>query len=244
MTGPSAAVAWHDLECGAYRADLPLWRDLGRRHGGPVLDVGAGAGRVSVELGRAGVETVALDRDPVLLGALRQRTDGLPVATVLADARDFSLPHRFGLIIAPMQTVQLLGGPAGRRAFLHLARDHLAPGGVLAAALAEDLEDFSADLPLPPADLAVVDGWTWRSQATGLRDDGGRVALERLREAVAPDGTRTITRDVVHLDRLDADALEAEGAAVGLRALPRRVVDPTEEHVGSVVVLLTAAGAT
>jgi SAM-dependent methyltransferase len=244
MTGPpGAAVVWHDLECGSYRADLGLWSQLAREHGGRVLDVGAGAGRVSVELAREGIEVVALDRDPELLGALERRARGLPLTAVLADARDFSIPRRFGLIIAPMQTVQLLDGPAGRAAFLRLARAHLAPGGVLAAALAEDLEDFSADLPLPPADLAVLHGWTWRSQPTGLRADGARVALERLREAVAPDGARTVTRDVVHLDRVDADELEAQGAAIGLRALPRRVIDPTEEHVGSVVVLL-GAGAT
>ena len=34
--------------------------------------------------------------------------------TVVADARDFSLDRRFGLIVVPMQTIQLLGGPGGR----------------------------------------------------------------------------------------------------------------------------------
>ena len=38
---------WHDLECGAYGEDLPLWRALAGEAGGPVLDVGAGTGRVS-----------------------------------------------------------------------------------------------------------------------------------------------------------------------------------------------------
>jgi hypothetical protein len=31
---------WHDLECGAYSEDLPLWRALAREAGGAVLDVG------------------------------------------------------------------------------------------------------------------------------------------------------------------------------------------------------------
>jgi hypothetical protein len=38
-------AAWHDLECGAYAEDLPLWRMLAGTVGGPVLDVGAGTGR-------------------------------------------------------------------------------------------------------------------------------------------------------------------------------------------------------
>ena len=45
-------VAWHDVECGGYDADLPLWRELAARRGGPVLDVGAGTGRVALDLAR------------------------------------------------------------------------------------------------------------------------------------------------------------------------------------------------
>ena len=50
------SVIWHDLECGGYREDLPLWRALADRAGGPVLDVGAGTGRVALDLARAGHE--------------------------------------------------------------------------------------------------------------------------------------------------------------------------------------------
>src|SRR5208283_2096223 len=49
--GPPDAVVWHDLECGTYRADLPLWRELARDAGvGPILEIGAGSGRVSLDL--------------------------------------------------------------------------------------------------------------------------------------------------------------------------------------------------
>ena len=61
-------VIWHDVECGGYAADLPLWRELARAEAGPVLDVGAGAGRVALELARHGHDVTALDRDAVLLG--------------------------------------------------------------------------------------------------------------------------------------------------------------------------------
>ena len=66
----SPLVAWHDVECGGYRADLPLWRELARAEAGPVLDVGAGTGRVALDLARAGHSVTALDREPELLDAL------------------------------------------------------------------------------------------------------------------------------------------------------------------------------
>jgi hypothetical protein len=47
-----------------------------------------------------------------------------------------------------------------------------------------------------------------------------------------------VSDDVVVLDRLDADALEAEAAAVGLRAEARRRLAPTRDYVGSTVVML------
>src|SRR5687767_10004566 len=82
-------VLWHDLECGSYREDLALWQTLARALGGPVLDVGAGTGRVSLALAAAGVPVVALDAEAPLLAELDRRAAGLPIETVVADAREF-----------------------------------------------------------------------------------------------------------------------------------------------------------
>ncbi len=233
------AVLWHDLECGAYVEDLPLWRELAARTGGPVLDVGAGTGRVALDLARHGTPVVALDADGELLAELARRGRGLPVETVTADARDFSLGRRFGLVVVPMQTVQLLGGPAGRARFLACARAHLARGGMLAAALADALESFDEEHTEPPLpDVREIDGTLYASRPVAVRDQGERVAIERIRETVDRAGHRTAEGDVVLLDRVDAVTLEAEGRAAGLEPLPRRSVPRTDEYVGSQVVLL------
>lgn len=236
----TAHVTWHDLECGAYRADLALWLSLARAQGGPVLDLGAGTGRVALALAAAGVQVVALDRDPVLLEVLRERAGGLPIRTVTSDARDFSLEERFALVLAPMQTVQLLGGKAGRAAFLRCAARHLTPGGLLAAAIADELEAFPPHAALPEPDVLERDGWTWISQPTAVRIEGERVVIERIRERIAPDGQRDLVADQVGLDRLAVAGLTAEGERVGLRPLPARRIYPTEEHVGSAVAMLRA----
>jgi SAM-dependent methyltransferase len=233
-------VVWHDVECGAYAEDLPLWRELAAAHGAPVLDVGAGTGRVALHLAARGHAVVALDRSPALLAALRHRAAGLPIETVEADARAFDVgERRFALMIVPMQTVQLLGGAAGRRAFLRRARAHLAPGGVLAIAIADALEAFDEGRDLPPLpDIREIDGIVYASRPVAVREEPGRSAIHRVRETVDAAGRRTVEDDVIHLDRLDAPTLEAEAAAHGLRALRPRRIPQTDDYVGSTVVML------
>lgn len=234
----SDAVLWHDIECGSYDVDLPLWRELAAAAGGPVLDVGAGTGRVTLDLASRGHEVVALDVDEELIAALRERAAGLPVEAVVADAASFSLGRRFPLIVVPMQTVQLLDA-AGRAGFLRCATAHLAPGGVLALALADALEAFDSEVDEPPVpDMREVDGWVFASRPLAVVDEGTRAAIHRLREVVAPDGRRTESADVIRLDRVDAAQLAAEGAAVGLAVEPVRLVPQTDEYVGSTVVVL------
>jgi SAM-dependent methyltransferase len=238
-----SAVHWHDLECGGYDADLPLWRELARHVDGDVLDVGCGSGRVTLDLARRGHDVTGLDHDPVLLDALRSRAGDLPVTVVEADARAFALGRRFGLAVVPMQTIQLLGGVEGRAALLRCAREHLTAGGLLAMAVADALEGFDDNRPelLPLPDMGEYDGWLFASQPVAVRQRGDRVAVERIRQTVAPDGTMDATGDVVELDRLDAARLAAEGAAAGFAVEPERRIDATAEHVGSEVVILRAA---
>lgn len=239
-------VLWHDLECGRYEQDLPLWRELAAQAGGPVLDLGAGSGRVSLDLARAGHEVTALDLDPLLLTALRDRATaaGLAVETVHADARHFAnaLPGgQFALVLAPMQTVQLLGGAAGRADLLRDAHACLRPGGLLACALADALEGFDAEHTEPPLpDVLERDGWVFASQPVAVRPEPDGTMIERIRQTVSPQGARTAEGDAIVLDKLDADTLEAEGLAAGFERADRRFVEMTDEHVGSEVVLLRA----
>jgi SAM-dependent methyltransferase len=236
------SVIWHDVECGAYAEDVSLWRALAAQHGDPVLDIGAGTGRVTLDLARQGHRVTALDLDPALIAELARRAEGLDVTAVVADARDFELDERFALCIVPMQTIQLLGGVAGRGAFLHAAKRHLTAGGVLAVAIAATLELFETvdGGPAPMPDIREVDGVVYCSQPTAVRVDGGGYVLERRRERVTATGERSVAQDVIRLDRLTAAQLEAEAAAAGLQAAGRLTVGATADYVGSDVVMLHA----
>ena len=235
----SSLVVWHDVECGSYDADLPLWRELAAAQGGPVLDVGAGTGRVALELARAGHAVTALDREPELLSALagRARAAGLQVDTVVADAADFALDGRFALVIVPMQTIQLLPERAG---FFASARAALAPGGLLAIAITGTLEGFEGlpDDLLPHPDTGAAAGWRFASQPTAVRKLPHATRIERVRRATAPDGSVTVEDDAIELARVSADQLEGEGRAAGLAPERPRTIAATSDHVGTEVVML------
>jgi len=237
-------VIWHDLECGSYHEDLPLWRALAARHDGPVLDVGAGTGRVTLELARQGHTVTALDLDQELLAELAATAGGVDVSTVVADARDFALETTFALCIVPMQTIQLLGGSRQRRAFLACAGRHLQPGGVLAIAIADELEPFDAEAdafvvaPLP--DVCERDGVVYSSRPTAIRERDGGFVLERRRETVSASGELTVELDEVGLDSVSAETLEREGADAGLRPSGRTQIPATDDYVASVVVTFRA----
>jgi SAM-dependent methyltransferase len=236
------SVIWHDVECGGYAQDLSLWRSLADDHGDPVLDVGAGTGRIALDLARRGHEVVALDHDPALVAELARRAGDLSVTAITADAREFDLGRRFALCIVPMQTIQLLGGADGRRAFLECARRHLQPGGLLAVAIAPELDLFEVVdgglAPLP--DIREVDGVVYSSLPTAVRADREGFVLERRRERISASGSRSVEQDVIRLDRLTGNELESEARAAGLRPAGRAAVAATDDYVGSEVVLLRA----
>jgi SAM-dependent methyltransferase len=241
----SDSIVWHDLECGRYEADLPYWTSLAGAANGPILDVGAGTGRVALHLARAGHEVTALDRDEELLAELARRAalQDAAVSTVVADAREFRISETFGLILAPMQTIQLLRSE-GRTRFLHRALEHLRPEGRLAAAITEQFDLYDgADGDagrLPEPDVQELGGTVYVSQPTAVRQSGAAVVLERLRETLGPDGGRLVELHTERLDALSSAQLEREADKAGLRPSARDEIASTSDHVGSVVVVLNA----
>jgi SAM-dependent methyltransferase len=240
-----STVIWHDLECGTYTEDLPLWLGLAAEFGGPILDVGAGSGRVTLALARFGHPVLALDSDAELLEALegRARTEALAVSTVHADARGAQLAEPVPLAIVPMQTIQLLGRGPGRARFFATMHANLQPGGALAVAFSETVEEFEwrdGD-PFPLPDIVEHDGTVYSSQPTAVRSAGDSFVLERKREMIGPNGERSIEEDVIVLDVLDASLLITEAESAGFRCSAQRSVAPTSEHVGSEVLIFTSA---
>jgi SAM-dependent methyltransferase len=225
------AVVWHELECAGYDADLAVWLRLARGYGSPVLDIGAGTGRVCLPLARAGHRTHAVDLDPELAAELRRRGEGSDLRVHCADAQTLDLGISFAQIIVPMQTIHLFDD---RSAFLRRAAAHLLPGGLLAIALLGDgVEAFEEELP---PDVLEADGVRWVSRPTALRLVSDGVQLERRRERTH-NGTTSVDLDLKLLRHLDCDTLVLE-AADQFDPLPSIRVPATYEYAGSEIVML------
>jgi SAM-dependent methyltransferase len=231
-----AAVIWHEVECGSYSADLELWEELARDRG-RILDLGCGTGRVALHLARHAHSVTGLDTDRRLVDALNERASELPAVAEVGDARDFERESKFALILAPMQLLQLFADSAERVRCLRCVAAHLSPDGLAAFAIVESMpEPIDAASPLP--DTREIDGWVYSSLPIDMQVVPGSIRLRRLRQTVSPEGELEEELYEVGLRGIDAETLEAEARSAGLHPAGRHAVPPTDDHVGSTVVLL------
>lgn len=224
-----ASVIWHEVECGSYDADLRLWEELAQRANGGILELGCGTGRVLEYLRRRGYAVSGLDSDAMLIESM--------AAAELGDARDFELNRQFALILAPMQLIQLFADSEERESCLSCVAAHLAPGGLAAFAIVEEMPEPVDGGPLLP-DTREVDGWVYSSLPIEASVFDGEIRVRRLRQTVSPGGELTEALHELSLQGLDATTLEEEARRAGLIPVGRRTVAPTDAHVGSTVVLL------
>lgn len=147
-----AFAQYYDADMGDFADDVPLYRELARRNGGPVLDAMCGTGRVIVSLAASGLRCVGLDVAPAMLGVVEQKiaARGLHnrLSVVQGDVRDFKLDEQFGLIVVPLNSFMHLETVDDQLAALRSLRRHVAPGGQLV------LDLFNPD----PRDLMTDQG--------------------------------------------------------------------------------------
>jgi precorrin-6B methylase 2 len=243
VTSPSV---WQDVEFGSYGADLPTWVELAEEAGGPIVELGAGAGRVSLHLAGHGYEVVAVERDRELIRELEQTAvdRGVSISVAAADLAspdDLQLPVRPALAIGPLHLIQILGDSA-RPALLRRLRETMAPGGTLALTVVDEstlLSSGAASTQILP-DMREVEGWVYSSEPLWVQVGERALTVRRLRESVDPQGRmqRNIHDEILH--RVDPDVLEQEGSEAGFTPRSRRQISSGENEADSVVVVLEA----
>ena len=242
----SSLAVWQEVEFGSYGADLPVWVELADQAGGPVAELGAGAGRVSLHLAGHGHDVVAVERDLDLIRELERVAGerGVTLSIVAADLAspgEVSLPVRPALIVGPLHVIQVIS-PEDRPALLARLRRQLGPGGMLALTLVDEstlLSAGAASTQILP-DMRELDGWVYSSEPLWVQVGERALTVRRLRESVSPEGRmeRDIHDEVLY--RLDPETLEREATDAGLRPAGRRQISSGASEADSTVVLLEA----
>ena len=129
--------AFYDLYVGDWLGDLPLYLEHASRIQSPVLEVGAGSGRLTVPLAKAGHEIAAVDISPSMLRLLGARLENEAtsvrsrVSIVEADICDLDLAAQYDLILVPYYTFNYLLTQQRQLEALCRLRHHLSPSGRL-----------------------------------------------------------------------------------------------------------------
>lgn len=133
------------------KRDVPFWRNLAGHCGGRVLELGCGTGRISLPLGRAGVDLVGVDRSEPMLTRARMRVRRARLTTrvrlIRGDIRflPFESPRSpqgeggFSMVFAPYGMLQSLLRERDLEVTLSEVRRVLQPGGTFGVELVADL---------------------------------------------------------------------------------------------------------
>jgi SAM-dependent methyltransferase len=151
--------------------DVAYYVGLAQRVGGPVLEYGAGNGRIAIPMARHGIDVVGVDHSLPMLADLRTRLAAEPAAVrarvraVRGDMRRVHLRRRFPLVLATFNTALHLYTRSDVERFLTRVREHLSPRG-----------RFVLDLAVPaPGDLARSPGRAYHSPRFRHPTTGGIV---------------------------------------------------------------------
>jgi len=188
----------YDLEYG-HDYDLPFWLALAEREGGPIVEWGAGTGRLAVPLAEAGLDVTAIEVSEEMVE--RGRDKGSVVEWVRGDMRNVELGWRYDLAICAFNSFLCLLGLDDALAFLRNAKKYLVPGGLLgievSAFAPEELRDdygpglrhdFTRDLPQGKLERFSVSRYDAATQILAMRlfyetyGPEGRLKCKRMHE--------------------------------------------------------------
>jgi SAM-dependent methyltransferase len=195
-----------------YRDDIAFYTRLAEReHAQDILELGAGAGRVSVALARRGLNVTGLELSPQMLERGRKfaARENATVNFVLGDMTEFKLEQKFPLIIAPFNALMHLYSLSNQDRALEMVRAHLEPNGV-----------FAFDLYQPKFGL---EGVLRHEGETFLEPDGSRLdvfVLQRIDRAAQMafttyhldliSGTGILSRQILELQQRYFTRFEVE----------------------------------
>jgi SAM-dependent methyltransferase len=225
----AALARLYDLDLSEEPGDLDLYLALAGRTGGPILELGAGSGRLAVPLAAAGYATTAVDLDSAMLEraratAAKERRDVAQRLTIVeADMVGLRLPDagHYRLAFIALNSLFVLPGREAQREAVRTLAEHLAPGGLAVVDAwqpdADDLARFDGRLILEWGRVDPETGRQVTKVASAQHEAAARrVTLTTLYEESAPGQPAARWLRVDHLRLVSADELAGFAEDAGL----------------------------
>jgi SAM-dependent methyltransferase len=195
----------YDIEY-AHDYDLPLWLSLAEREAGPVIEWGAGTGRIALPLAAAGHVVTAVEISGEMAEIAKEKAGN--AEWIVGDMRHADPKLRYGLAVCAFNSFLCLKSIDDALAFLRNAREHLVPGGLLGIEVSafspEELtgspqlhHDFTRDLADGRLDRFSVSTYDPATQLMHMRlfyeryDEAGTLETRRAHDLTI----RITTRD-------------------------------------------------
>ena len=138
----------YDLEY-THDYDVPFWLSLAEREAGPVVEWGAGTGRISIPLSAAGHEVTAVEISDRMVERGKEKSER--VGWIVGDMRCVDPGRSYGLAICAFNSFLCLNSVDDALAFLRNAHKHLVPGGLLGIEVSAFSPEELADPPGGPS---------------------------------------------------------------------------------------------
>ena len=186
---------------GSLQGDVEWYRRKAVDSAGPVLELGAGTGRITIPIAEDGIRVTALDLDAGMLDKLRQKAAALSpdvaarISVHQGDMRSFTLGDRYALVAIPFRAFLHNVTPDDQLATLRSAHAHLRPGGELA------LNVFHPSLEYMAANAGASAG-VWRWRATSTLDGGGFVVYS---DTTRYDTVKQRLKSMIRTEEFGAD---------------------------------------
>lgn len=136
MSEFDAFARFYDADYGGFADDVPFYRALAQRTGGPGLELMCGSGRVLVPLARDGLQMTGIDISPALLDAAQRQVDRAGVSKrvklVVGDVCQPLPGGPYALAFVAINSFMHLTSVEDQIAALKQIHAVLKPGGVLA----------------------------------------------------------------------------------------------------------------
>jgi SAM-dependent methyltransferase len=201
----------YDLEY-THDYDLPFWLSLAEREAGPVVEWGAGTGRIAAPLAATGHDVTAVELSGRMVERGEERNES--VGWIEGDMRSVDPGRRYGLAVCAFNSFLCLKSLDDALAFLRNARELLAPRGLLGIEVSAFSPEELVDPPGSPAPRhdftrMLPDGWLDRFSVSHYDAASQLMHMRLFYERYGPSGAlesrraHDLTIRIVGLDELD-----------------------------------------